>query len=99
MRGDKRLARSTTYTLVTQKFVAVIGPNGSGKSNLLESLLFIFGHRASKMRLKQLNELIHVSSGHFEINKAAIRVKFLEIEEVRICKVGRDRKQKNTRFL
>ncbi len=33
-------------------FTAIVGPNGSGKSNLIESLLFIFGKRASWMRLK-----------------------------------------------
>jgi len=31
----------------------VVGPNGSGKSNLIESLLFVFGKKASKMRLKK----------------------------------------------
>jgi structural maintenance of chromosome 4 len=30
-----------------------VGPNGSGKSNLIESLLFVFGKRASKMRTKK----------------------------------------------
>ena len=43
-------------------FSAVVGPNGSGKSNLIESLLFVFGKRANKMRLKKLSELIHSSA-------------------------------------
>jgi structural maintenance of chromosome 4 len=60
----------------------VIGPNGSGKSNLLESLLFIFGHRASKMRLRHLKELIHNSANHYNIDKATVSVTFNEIEEV-----------------
>jgi structural maintenance of chromosome 4 len=34
---------------------SVVGPNGSGKSNLIESLLFVFGKKASWMRLKNLN--------------------------------------------
>jgi structural maintenance of chromosome 4 len=67
---------------MSQQFVSVIGPNGSGKSNLLESLLFIFGHRASRMRLKQLKELIHNSSGRRDLEKAQVSVTFKEIEEV-----------------
>ncbi|KAG9899609.1 structural maintenance of chromosome protein, partial [Aureobasidium melanogenum] len=30
-------------------FSSVVGPNGSGKSNVIDSLLFVFGFRASKM--------------------------------------------------
>jgi structural maintenance of chromosome 4 len=30
-------------------FNTVVGPNGSGKSNFLESLIFVFGKRATKM--------------------------------------------------
>ena len=35
-----------------KNFTAVVGPNGSGKSNTIESLLFVFGQRANRMRLK-----------------------------------------------
>lgn len=45
-------------------FSAVIGPNGSGKSNVIDSLLFVFGFRASKMRQGKLSELIHNSAGN-----------------------------------
>ncbi len=38
------------YTIY-QSFTAIVGPNGSGKSNLIECLLFVFGKKASKMRL------------------------------------------------
>lgn len=44
------------------KFSAIIGPNGSGKSNLIDSLIFVFGKKASWMWLKKLKELIHNSS-------------------------------------
>lgn len=44
-------------------FSAVVGPNGSGKSNVIDSLLFVFGFRASKMRQGKLSELIHNSGG------------------------------------
>ena len=43
-------------------FTAVVGPNGYWKSNLIESLLFVFGKRAKRMRLNKLSELIHSSS-------------------------------------
>ena len=45
-----------------QEFSVIIGPNGCGKSNLLESLLFVFGKKARKMRLNKLAQLIHKSS-------------------------------------
>ena len=45
-------------------FSAVVGPNGSGKSNCIESLLFVFGKRAKRMRLNKLSELIHSSAQH-----------------------------------
>lgn len=61
------------------KFNAVVGPNGSGKSNLMESLLFVFGKRATKMRLKKLSELIHKSTEHPNIKYARVSVYFKEI--------------------
>jgi structural maintenance of chromosome 4 len=42
-------------------FSAVVGPNGSGKSNVIDAMLFVFGKRASKLRLKKVSELIHKS--------------------------------------
>lgn len=60
-------------------FSAVVGPNGSGKSNLLESLLFVFGYRAKKMRLNKLSELIHSSALHNNLEKASVEVHFQEI--------------------
>lgn len=62
-----------------QSFSAVVGPNGSGKSNLIESLIFIFGHRATKMRLKKLTELIHNSNDHPACNFASVSVNFYEV--------------------
>ncbi|VDQ02531.1 unnamed protein product [Trichobilharzia regenti] len=37
------------------------GPNGSGKSNVIDSMLFVFGYRASKVRSKKISQLIHNS--------------------------------------
>eukprot|EP00698_Gefionella_okellyi_P003480 TRINITY_DN13290_c0_g1_i1.p1 TRINITY_DN13290_c0_g1~~TRINITY_DN13290_c0_g1_i1.p1 ORF type:complete len:1252 (-),score=398.39 TRINITY_DN13290_c0_g1_i1:119-3832(-) len=44
-----------------KRFTSVVGPNGSGKSNVIDSLMFVFGKRATQMRLKKLTELIHKS--------------------------------------
>lgn len=57
----------------------MIGPNGSGKSNLIESLVFIFGRKASSMRLKQLSQLIHNSVQCKNIKNASVEVFFKEI--------------------
>lgn len=42
-----------------KSFNTVVGPNGSGKSNFLESLIFVFGKRATKMRAKKISECIN----------------------------------------
>ena len=63
------------------RFNSVVGPNGSGKSNLMESLLFVFGKRAKKMRLKKLNELIHNSSRSNKCKYCKVSVFFREIKE------------------
>ncbi|CDW77228.1 structural maintenance of chromosomes protein [Stylonychia lemnae] len=60
-------------------FTAVVGPNGSGKSNLIESLLFVFGKRAKRMRLNKLSELIHNSAQHKDVTHATVRVYFQDI--------------------
>ena len=62
-----------------KNFTAVVGPNGSGKSNLLECLLFAFGKRATKMRLKKLSELIHHSKAHPNFDHASVTVFFQDI--------------------
>ncbi|RCK64786.1 Structural maintenance of chromosomes protein 4 [Candida viswanathii] len=56
-------------------FSAVVGPNGSGKSNVIDSMLFVFGFRASKMRQGKLSELIHNSGGK-EINYCQVDIHF-----------------------
>ncbi|RYE82090.1 MAG: hypothetical protein EOO65_05955 [Methanosarcinales archaeon] len=37
-----------------KSFSSVVGPNGSGKSNVIDALLFVFGKRATKMRLNKV---------------------------------------------
>ena len=33
-----------------KNFTSIVGPNGSGKSNVIDSMLFVFGYKASKIR-------------------------------------------------
>ena len=33
-----------------KSFASIVGPNGSGKSNVIDSMLFVFGYKASKVR-------------------------------------------------
>lgn len=47
-----------------KRFSSVVGPNGSGKSNVIDALLFVFGKKASQLRLSKVSELIHKSSGN-----------------------------------
>ncbi|KAK5202283.1 Structural maintenance of chromosomes protein 4 [Exophiala xenobiotica] len=58
---------------------AVVGPNGSGKSNVIDSLLFVFGFRASKMRQGKISALIHNSAQHQDLEFCEVEVYFQEI--------------------
>ncbi|CCG83748.1 protein of unknown function [Taphrina deformans PYCC 5710] len=59
-----------------KSFSAVVGPNGSGKSNVIDSLLFVFGFRASKMRQGKISALIHNSAAHPDLGYCAVEVHF-----------------------
>lgn len=60
-------------------FSAVVGPNGSGKSNVIDSLLFVFGFRALKMRQGKLSELIHNSSADQNIEYCQVDIHFVHV--------------------
>ena len=60
-------------------FSSVVGPNGSGKSNVIDSLLFVFGFRASKMRQGKISALIHNSAQHQDLEFCEVEVHFQEI--------------------
>ena len=62
-----------------KNFSAVIGPNGSGKSNVIDALLFVFGKKASKLRLKKVSELIHKSSAFPDCQECQVDVYFADI--------------------
>ncbi|KAF8424088.1 RecF/RecN/SMC N terminal domain-containing protein [Tirmania nivea] len=60
-------------------FSSVVGPNGSGKSNVIDSLLFVFGFRASKMRQGKISALIHNSANHMDLQFCEVEVHFQEV--------------------
>ena len=57
-------------------FSSVVGPNGSGKSNVIDSLLFVFGFRASKMRQGKISALIHNSAQYPDLEYCEVEVHF-----------------------
>ena len=60
-------------------FSSVVGPNGSGKSNVIDSLLFVFGFRASKMRQGKISALIHNSAQFPDLDFCEVEVHFNEV--------------------
>jgi structural maintenance of chromosome 4 len=60
-------------------FSSVVGPNGSGKSNVIDSLLFVFGFRASKMRQGKISALIHNSAQYPDLDHCEVSVHFREV--------------------
>lgn len=69
-------------------FSSVVGPNGSGKSNVIDSLLFVFGFRASKMRQGKISALIHNSAAYPDLDHCEVAVHFQEVMDL----VSRTRK-------
>ncbi|KIW68896.1 hypothetical protein PV04_04810 [Phialophora macrospora] len=63
-------------------FSAVVGPNGSGKSNVIDSMLFVFGFRASKMRQGKISSLIHNSAQSQDLDFCEVAVYFEEIVDL-----------------
>ena len=59
-----------------ENFTAVVGPNGSGKSNVIDSMLFVFGFRANKLRQGKLSELIHKSETFPNLDFCSVDVHF-----------------------
>jgi len=63
-------------------FSSVVGPNGSGKSNVIDSLLFVFGFRASKMRQGKISALIHNSAAFPNLEFCEVEVHFQEVMDL-----------------
>ncbi|XP_037323689.2 structural maintenance of chromosomes protein 4 isoform X1 [Pungitius pungitius] len=62
-----------------KRFSCIIGPNGSGKSNVIDSMLFVFGYRAQKIRSKKLSVMIHSSDKHKDVQSCTVEVHFQKI--------------------
>nr|CCC93301.1 putative structural maintenance of chromosome 4 [Trypanosoma congolense IL3000] len=62
-------------------FETVVGPNGSGKSNVIDSMLFVFGKNARKIRLEKLSDLIHTSAAYPDFTHASVTVNFVRLRE------------------
>ncbi|CAO1629722.1 unnamed protein product [Parajaminaea phylloscopi] len=84
LKDFKSYAGTQTIGPFHKSFSSVVGPNGSGKSNVIDSLLFVFGWRANKMRQGKLSELIHSSSiaGRPKPSETQVSVVFREIEDL-----------------
>ncbi|KAI8921838.1 RecF/RecN/SMC [Powellomyces hirtus] len=65
-----------------KSFTSIVGPNGSGKSNVIDSLLFVFGFKAKKMRQGKLSELIHNSTHQQNLTFCSVEVYFQEIVDL-----------------
>lgn len=63
-------------------FSSVVGPNGSGKSNVIDSLLFVFGFRASKMRQGKISALIHNSAAYPNLDHCEVEVHFQQVMDL-----------------
>ena len=74
-------------------FSSVVGPNGSGKSNVIDSLLFVFGFRASKMRQGKISALIHKSAAFPDLGHCEVEVHFQEVRDVVSCDASLDAKR------
>ena len=62
-----------------QSFSSIVGPNGSGKSNVIDSMLFVFGYRATKIRSRKVCVLIHKSENYQNVPSCKVEVHFVEI--------------------
>ena len=64
-----------------KSFSSIVGPNGSGKSNVIDSMLFVFGYRAQKIRSKKISVLIHDSDTHPDVRSCKVKV-FFQVSDV-----------------
>ncbi|KND02295.1 uncharacterized protein SPPG_02770 [Spizellomyces punctatus DAOM BR117] len=79
LRNFKSYAGTVEIGPFHKSFTSIVGPNGSGKSNVIDSLLFVFGFKAKKMRQGKLSELIHNSTHHQNLDSCSVEVHFREI--------------------
>lgn len=76
LRNFKSYAGKQVIGPFDTSFSAIVGPNGSGKSNVIDSMLFVFGFRASKMRQDRLSDLIHKSESYQDLDSCSVEITF-----------------------
>ncbi|KPM07221.1 structural maintenance of chromosomes protein 4-like protein [Sarcoptes scabiei] len=64
-----------------KSFNSIVGPNGSGKSNVIDSMLFVFGYRAQKLRSNKISNIIHNSEKLPNCTFAQVIVNFVMIDD------------------
>ncbi|XP_022172388.1 structural maintenance of chromosomes protein 4 [Myzus persicae] len=64
-----------------KSLTSIVGANGSGKSNVIDSLLFVFGYRSSKIRSKKVSVLLHKSDKHKDVRQCSVTVHFVHIQD------------------
>ena len=72
----------------------IVGPNGIGKSNILDSILFTFGKKATYMRMKRQTDLINKTSKQnfasssifLRLDKTGSNVFFLKSKELSLTR-------------
>lgn len=53
---------------------------------MIDSMLFVFGYRAQKIRSKKLSVLIHSSDKHKDVESCTVEVHFQKIiDKVHVC--------------
>lgn len=78
-RDFKSYANTQTLGPFHKSFTCIIGPNGSGKSNVIDSMLFVFGFRAQRIRSKKVSVLIHDSENHKHATSCTVEVHFEKV--------------------
>ncbi|KAI5181809.1 structural maintenance of chromosome 4 [Nematocida sp. AWRm80] len=64
-------------------FNSIVGPNGSGKSNVIDSVLFVLGFKAKKLRHSRAEDLIH--SGEPKPTKTTVCITFVTQDDKKIA--------------
>jgi len=64
-----------------QSLTSIVGANGSGKSNVIDSLLFVFGYRSTKIRSKKVSVLLHKSDQHKDVRQCSVTVHFVHTDD------------------
>jgi len=71
----------SNHLIILQSLTSIVGANGSGKSNVIDSLLFVFGYRSSKIRSKKVSVLLHKSDKHKDVRQCSVTVHFVHIQD------------------